>query len=111
MEVLPPNVFYGLKNLRIVDLSDNRLGFVPERSFTEDSLERISFSKNRLTKIPFKSFTPEVSSVLREVDISNNAISTIHPADLIFQFKVSLFFTSVCFFRFSLYAECFYQFI
>lgn len=89
VEIIAANLFYGLKNLRIVDLSDNKLGFIPEFSFREDSLERISFARNRFTKIPFKSFSPEVARSLKEIDISNNMISTIHHTELLFQFKVS----------------------
>lgn len=85
---VPPNLFYGMKSLRIVDLSDNRLTFLPEYSFREDSLERVFLAKNYFVKVPFKSFSPEVARSLNELDISDNSISSIRSSELLSQFQV-----------------------
>lgn len=85
---LPQNLFHGMKNLRIIDLSDNYIKFLPEFSFREDCLESILLARNQFGKIPFTIFTPEVAASLKELDLSFNRISTVHAPELISHFKV-----------------------
>lgn len=75
---LPPNLFHGMKNLRLIDLSDNKLNFLSEYSFREDSLEVVWLAQNRFVRIPFKSFSSMVAASLRELDLSFNSIDSLY---------------------------------
>lgn len=70
-----------MKNLRLVDLSDNRLNFLSEYSFREDSLEVVWLAQNRFVRIPLKSFTPMVAASLRELDLSSNSIDSLYSVE------------------------------
>lgn len=85
---IPANLFNSIKNLRVVDLSGNRLNYMPDFSFRDDSLERISLAGNSFVRIPYRLFTPEVVASLRELDLSYNSIGDLHSPELMAQFKV-----------------------
>lgn len=87
---IPPSTFNSMKNLRIVDLSENELKYLPELLFRDDSLESVSISRNEFIKIPFKSFSPDAANSLQELDVSHNMISSFHTPDLFSRFKVKI---------------------
>lgn len=78
-----------MKNLRVLDMSYNKLRTLPDFLFREDSLEYLSLAGNKFERIPYKSFSFETATSLRELDFSRNLITSLHSPDLFSRFKVS----------------------
>ncbi|XP_054280137.1 chaoptin-like [Macrosteles quadrilineatus] len=84
---LPAELFRGLSNLRVVELSGNRLRSLPDSLFSEDGLERVSVSYNQLSRMPVSTFSPAAASTLCQLDLSHNAIATLHAPETFSRFR------------------------
>lgn len=106
---LPANLFEMVDDLRIVDLSHNRLKFLPDKLFPHDGLESLviinyyikfkyliffsmyrslDLSHNVMIKIPVTSISNIAALTICELDVSYNKIAAIHSLDLSNKFRV-----------------------
>lgn len=86
---IPAELFRGLSSLRVVDLSGNRLRSLPDALFSEDGLERVSVAHNQLSRMPVTTFSPAAAATLCQLDLSYNAIATLHAPETFSRFRVS----------------------
>jgi len=84
---VPTELFRGLSNLRVVDLSGNRLRSLPDSLFSDEGLERVSVSWNQLSRMPVTTFSSAAASTLCELDLSHNAIATLHAPETFSRFR------------------------
>ncbi|KAG8310793.1 hypothetical protein J6590_056630 [Homalodisca vitripennis] len=84
---IPAELFRGLVNLRVVDVSGNRLRSLPDSLFSEDGLERVSAAWNQLSRMPVTTFSPAAAATLCELDLSHNAIATLHAPETFSRFR------------------------
>lgn len=88
---VPAELFRGLATLRVVNLSINRLRSLPDSLFSEDGLEQVSVAWNSLSRMPVTTFSPAAAATLCELDLSHNAIATLHAPETFSRFRVRFF--------------------
>ncbi|RZF46767.1 hypothetical protein LSTR_LSTR002630 [Laodelphax striatellus] len=84
---VPSELFRDLSNLRVVDFSGNRLRSLPDSLFNEQGLEKFSASRNQLSRLPVATFGLSAAATLCELDLSHNAISTLHSTESFSRFR------------------------
>jgi len=85
---LPTDIFRGLGNLRLVDLSRNFLRALPDMLFFEKGLEVLKVSGNHLSRVPVGSFSLDAAGTIVYLDVSDNDIVALHPSDVMAKFRV-----------------------
>ena len=68
-----------LRNLRILDLSKNRLQKLPEDWWTLSQLSEIKLSENQISEIPAGLCKGHLTTNLRLLDLSHNKIKQLRP--------------------------------
>lgn len=87
LEELHPLTFYKLRNLNILDLSDNLIQFLPWNIFyTIYELTLVNLSSNRLKILPVQLLNEQ--DKLEEFDISKNQLHTINNGTFANLFKL-----------------------
>lgn len=76
----------------MVDLSGNKLRSLPDTLFNEEGLERLSVAWNQMSRFPVTTFSPLAAATLCELDLSHNAIATLHAPETFSRFRVSIMF-------------------
>lgn len=89
LEGLYAEIFQGLTELRVVDLSNNRIRGLPDHLLNEGSLEKLDISNNQLSKMPLTSLSINAAQNICELDLSGNLIQTIGYPELFSRFKVN----------------------
>ena len=64
--------------LRVINISHNRLRFLPDTLFKDTQLEILDVSHNQISKIPDGCLS-RISTTLRHLDVSHNEINSITP--------------------------------
>ena len=84
---LPPGIFHGLRNLKSVDLSSNKLMHIAVEVF-EDllSLEKLDLSSNLLKNLSFLHEKTRIKTVNMRVRLRLNWMSTYNPLQAICKF-------------------------
>lgn len=85
---LPHELFRYATFLRVVDLSHNKLRFIPDNFFREDGLEYFDLSNNQLSRFPINSISFSAGETLSELDLSWNSISSVSHGEQFSRFKV-----------------------
>lgn len=85
---LPHELFRYATFLRFVNLSYNKLRFIPDNFFREDGLEYLDVSNNQLSRFPISSISFAAAETLSELDLSWNSISSVSHGDQFSRFKV-----------------------
>lgn len=88
---IPSDLFRNLRNLRVVNLSHNRLKLLPDSLFREEGLESLDISHNQLSRIPLTSLSVSAAATLSRLDMSSNRISVVTDGGLFNRFKVLMF--------------------
>lgn len=96
---VPNDLFRFLKDIRIVNLSRNRLRALPDNMFREDSIEHVDFSHNLIGKLPLNCFSVTAARNLYELDLSWNSISSLSHGGMLSRFLVSIVLEVSDFFR------------
>jgi Leucine-rich repeat (LRR) protein len=86
---IPAELFRPAAGLRVVDMSHNRLHSLPEALFNSGGMERLALAHNQLTDMPVPSLGPAAAASLCELDLSGNAIASLHSPDDFSRFKVT----------------------
>ncbi|CAH0395861.1 unnamed protein product [Bemisia tabaci] len=84
---IPSELFRSLSNLRVVDFRSNKLRSLPDSLFIETGLEYVSVAYNQLGRFPISSFSAAAASTLCHLDLSHNAIQSIHAPELLSRFR------------------------
>lgn len=77
-----------MANLRVVDMSHNKIRTLPDGLFFGEGLEILDLSDNDMNRMPLASMSFGSASTLCELDLSNNDIASIPNGDLFSRFKV-----------------------
>lgn len=73
---LPEDIFYGSKNINLINLERNAIQTLPENIFhDQEKLEKLDLGKNLITELPEAIFAGAIS--LKELILSNNRLKTI----------------------------------
>lgn len=64
--------------LRVINISNNKLRFLPDTLFKDTQLEILDVSHNQITKIPDGCLS-RIAHSLRHLDVSHNEIVAISP--------------------------------
>lgn len=64
--------------LRVINISHNRLRFLPDTLFKDTQLEILDVSHNQISKIPDGCLS-RIATTLRHLDASHNEITSITP--------------------------------
>lgn len=64
--------------LRVINVSNNKLRFLPDTLFKDTQLEILDVSHNQITKVPDGCLS-RIAHSLRHLDVSHNEIAAISP--------------------------------
>lgn len=81
------DLFRYMTHLRVVDLSNNKIKFLPENLFREEGLEQLDLSHNNLHRMPLSSISSLAALSLCELDLSGNNIPAIGDSNVFTKFK------------------------
>ena len=69
--------------LRVINISHNRLRFLPDTLFKDTQLEILDVSHNQITKIPDGCLS-RIATTLRHLDASHNDITSVTPDQVLY---------------------------
>lgn len=85
---MPSDLFKGFTELRLVDLSHNKLRVLPDMFFVEDNLEVLNMAHNELSRMPVLSFAVHSAGTVHDMDLSFNTITALPVFEMFSRFKV-----------------------